>query len=137
MVLAGHWGLWRCLRWRDLGVVLDRVHAELLARNELRGGLLRDVTGGRDGGLPDLQGAPRAYNQNPCLTIAPDTSCSSWGVQTTRVLLGRVQRACCTDAICSWPAGSLCGMSFICGGEYRLGSTLLGYRRGCRWAIGR
>ena len=31
-------------------------------------------------------------------------------------------------------------MSFICGGEYRLGSTgstLLGYRRGCRWAIGR
>ena len=34
-------------------------------------------------------------------------------------------RACCTDAICSWTAGSLCGMSFICtrGG-------LLGYRRG-------
>ena len=55
MVLAGHWGLWRCLRWRDLGVVLDRVHAELLARNELRGGLLRDVTGGR--GLAGLLGA--------------------------------------------------------------------------------
>ena len=34
LVLAGHWGLWRCLRWRDLGVVLDRVRAELLARNE-------------------------------------------------------------------------------------------------------
>ena len=34
LVLAAHWGLWRCLRWRDLGVVLDRVRAELLARNE-------------------------------------------------------------------------------------------------------
>ena len=58
----------------------------------------------------------------------------------TCLAIGRAQRACCTDAICSWPAGSLCGMSFICGGEYRLGSTgstLLGYRRGCRWAIGR
>ena len=34
LVLAGHWGLWRCLRWRDPGVVLDRVRAELLARAE-------------------------------------------------------------------------------------------------------
>ena len=31
MLLAVHWWLWRCLRWR---VVLDRVRAELLARNE-------------------------------------------------------------------------------------------------------
>ena len=54
-----------------------------------------------DGGLPDLQGAPRAYTNPPAptpCTIAP---------QKRRV------RACCTDAICSWPAGSLCGM-FIC-----------------------
>ena len=41
------WGVWRCLRWCDLDVALDRVHAELLARFEpARGGLLRYVTGG-------------------------------------------------------------------------------------------
>ena len=40
------WGVWRCLRWCDLDVALDRVRAELLARFEPRGGLLRDVTGG-------------------------------------------------------------------------------------------
>ena len=38
--------MWRCLRWCDLDVALDRVRAELLARFEPRGGLLRYVTGG-------------------------------------------------------------------------------------------
>ena len=39
------------------------------------------------------------------------------------------RRACCTDAICSWPAGSLCGMSFIC-----TRGRLLGYQQGVRAA---
>ena len=48
------WGVWRCLRWCDLDVALDRVRAELLARFEpARGGLLRYVTGGWVGGSRD------------------------------------------------------------------------------------
>ena len=45
------WGVWRCLRWCDLDVALDRVRAELLARFEpARGGLLR-----YDGGMGGWQ----------------------------------------------------------------------------------
>ena len=40
------------------------------------------------------------------------------------------RRACCTDAICSWPAGSLCGMSFIC-----TRGRLLGYQQGARFVL--
>ena len=36
-MLAVHQGLWCCLCWRDPGVIFDRVRAELLARNELSG----------------------------------------------------------------------------------------------------
>ena len=43
---------------------------------------------------------------------------------------GSRRRACCTDTICSWPAGSLCGMSFICTcGGSAIGELLLSYRR--------
>ena len=66
------WGVWRCLRWCDLDVALDRVRAELLARFEpARGGLLGDVdvTGvevavGTGGGLAADWQATRASAYN-------------------------------------------------------------------------
>eukprot|EP00964_Phaeocystis_antarctica_P064422 scaffold38739_cov53-Phaeocystis_antarctica.AAC.1 len=89
-----------------------------------------------DGGLPDLQGAPRAYNQNPCLTSTRHVLQFMWSADHTclaREGPGSAPAAQTPSAL-GRPARSAACRSSAVRGEYRL--VVRGVRLSARLSLG-